>query len=336
MMKSAGIKWMALMLAVAWWLAAGAQPAAPQYDQADCWWSGANGNRANDVDVFYVLPTCVGAWQDSCGVTHFNADVHNPKHRRAWELSCQLAQQIFGQNANMYLPYYRQATFGTPSERAAEVRGTAAGDVLRAFDYYLEHYNGGRNFVLAGFSQGACMLVEIIKHMQPDVLRRMVVAYAVGGSVSANDLNHPNVRPARSATDSGVVVCFNTVADMGDATPGNVLFPDNVVCINPVSWTTSEQRAVLKSRSEPALPHDPRLPYGTSVTASNANRAVTVRIDTQKHVLVVDNIDPDPYMLPKMSDMFPRGCLHLQELFFYSKMLTANMQQRIGAFNKKD
>ena len=122
MMKSAGIKWMALMLAVAWWLAAGAQPAAPQYDQADCWWSGANGNRTNDVDVFYVLPTCVGAWQDSCGVTHFNADVHNAKHRRAWELSCQLAQQIFGMNTNLYLPYYRQATFGTPSERAAEVR----------------------------------------------------------------------------------------------------------------------------------------------------------------------------------------------------------------------
>ena len=56
-----------------------------------------------------------------------------------------------------------------------------------------------------------------------------------------------------------------------------------------------------------------------------------VRIDTKKQVLVVDNIDPDPYMLPKMSDMFPRGCLHLQELFFYGKMLSANMQQRIAA-----
>ena len=67
------------------------------------------------------------------------------------------------------------------------------------------------------------------------------------------------------------------------------------------------------------------------MVALDANRPVTVRIDTQKHVLVVDNIDPDPYMLPKMSDMFPRGCLHLQELFFYGKMLSANMQQRIEA-----
>lgn len=334
MRNSASIRLIFITLAVAWWLAAAAQPAAPQYEQTDCWWSGSNGNIGSDVDVFYVLPTCVGAWQDSCGVTHFNADAFGAKHRRAWELSCQLAKQIFGNGTNFYLPYYRQATFGTPAERAAEVRAMAADDVLRAFDYYLEHYNGGRQFVLAGFSQGACLLVEIIKHLNAETLKRMVVAYAVGGRVSASDLNHPNVRLASSATDRGVVVCFNTVADMGDATLGNVLFPDNVACINPASWVTSEQRAVLKSQSGATQAHDPHFPYGTAVVASDAKRPVTVRIDKSKQVLVVDNIDPDPYMLPKMSDMFPRGCLHLQELFFYGKMLTANMQQRIGAAPK--
>ena len=88
---------------------------------------------------------------------------------------------------------------------------------------------------------------------------------------------------------------------------------------------------MLKSQSEATQAHDPHFPYGTAVVAHDAKRPVTVRIDTKKQVLVVDNIDPDPYMLPKMSDMFPRGCLHLQELFFYGKMLSANMQQRIAA-----
>ena len=319
------------LLAWAWTMVAAAQPATPQYEQAECWWSGAEGNTGSHVDVFYVLPTCVGAWQDSCGVTHYNADAFSAKHRRAWELSCQLGKQIFGNGTNFYLPYYRQATFGTPAERADEVRAMAADDVLRAFNYYLEHYNGGRQFVLAGFSQGACLAVEIIKHLDAETLKRMVVAYAVGGRVSASDLKHPNVRLARGATDRGVVVCFNTVADMGDATLGNVLFPDNVACINPVNWVTSEQRAVLKSQSEATQAHDPHFPYGTAVVAHDAKRPVTVRIDKSKQVLVVDNIDPDPYMLPKMSDTFPRGCLHLQELFFYGKMLSANMQQRIEA-----
>ncbi|MGM9811865.1 MAG: DUF3089 domain-containing protein [Muribaculaceae bacterium] len=325
------LRMLPLAIALMLQLVAAAQPAAPQYEQAESWWSGADGCIGSGVDVFYVLPTCVGAWQDSCGVMQFNADVRNAKHRRAWELSCQLGKQIFGNGTNFYLPYYRQATFGTPAERAAEVHAIAAGDVLRAFDYYLEHYNGGRQFVLAGFSQGACLLVEIIKHLNAETIKRMVVAYAVGGSVSASDLKHPNVRLARGATDRGVVVCFNTVADMGDATLGNVLFPDNMACINPVSWVTSQQRAVLKSQSEATQAHDPHFPYGTAVVASDAKRPVTVRIDKSKQVLVVDNIDPDPYMLPKMSDMFPRGCLHLQELFFYGKMLSANMQQRIEA-----
>ncbi|MGM9803070.1 MAG: hypothetical protein ACI308_02725, partial [Muribaculaceae bacterium] len=49
-----------------------AQPVAPQYENPDCWWNGAEGFKGHDVDVFYVLPTCVGAWQDSCGVMQFN------------------------------------------------------------------------------------------------------------------------------------------------------------------------------------------------------------------------------------------------------------------------
>ncbi|MGM9804715.1 MAG: DUF3089 domain-containing protein, partial [Muribaculaceae bacterium] len=253
-----------------------------------------------------------------------------PKHLKAWSLSCQLAEQIFGNGVNFYLPYYRQATFGTPQNLASEVRATAADDVLRAFDYYMEHYNGGRPFVLAGFSQGACLLVEIIKHLDAATMKRMVVAYAVGGSVSAQDLKHSNVRLARGATDCGVLVCFNTVADMGDATLGNALFPDNVACINPVNWTTSGRKAVLKSASQPTMPHNPNFPYGTAVEPQDESHDVTVRVDKKRKVLVVDNVNPERYVLPKMSDLFPKGCLHLQELFFYGDMLSRNMHQRIG------
>ena len=53
-----------LAIALILQLVAAAQPATPQYEQAECWWSGSNGNTGSDVDVFYVLPTCVGAWQD--------------------------------------------------------------------------------------------------------------------------------------------------------------------------------------------------------------------------------------------------------------------------------
>lgn len=37
-------------------------------------------------------------------------------------------------------------------------------DIEHAFDYYLKHYNQGRPFILAGHSQGAKSVIELLKH----------------------------------------------------------------------------------------------------------------------------------------------------------------------------
>ena len=51
-------------------------------------------------------------------------------------------------------------------------------DISAAFDYYMDNYNEGRPFVLAGFSQGGKAVVELVKHAPAEVLERMVAAYA--------------------------------------------------------------------------------------------------------------------------------------------------------------
>ena len=55
---------------------------------------------------------------------------------------------------------------------------------------------------------------------------------------------------------------------------------------------------------------------------------VTVCVNKELKVLVVDGLDTPRYTLPSLKDMFPEGNLHLQELFFYAEHLRENVKLR--------
>ena len=283
-------------------------------------------------DVFYILPTCVFAWKDAEGVTHYNADPRNAAHRKAWQLSAELADTIFATQANLFLPYYRQGTFGTPDKATHDAAAsTARTDVVEAFNYYLNHLNAGRPFILAGFSQGAKMVVALLKSMDDDTYRRLIAAYVVGYGITAEDtvrgansLQH--IRLAQDSTSRGVTVCFNSVTTTQAINPS--LCGKNIACINPVSWTTSPAPATLLPAGGTPAQDDPRFPYGTAVVPSVQGGEVTVSVDQQHKVLVVKGLDTPRYCLPSLSSMFPEGNLHLQELFFYADHLRRNVLLR--------
>lgn len=288
---------------------------------------------ANQVDVFYLLPTCLSAWTGSDGTIHYNADPSQTAHCEAWRLSAELADTIFATRANLFLPYYRQVVFDAlEGEHATTAYDMATRDVLDSFDYYLAHYNGGRRFVLAGYSQGGQMVKALLKHMDDNTYRRLVAAYIVGFGVTAADTvtqsghQTSHIRLAQNATDTGVTVAFNSVTQADAICP--LLCRDNIACINPVSWTTSSTSAVLLKAGETPKTDDARFPYGTAVVAKDGSADVTVGIDATNHVLRVDNIDASRYFLPALQSFFPVGNLHLQELFFYGDHLRENVLLR--------
>ncbi|HAY05988.1 MAG TPA: DUF3089 domain-containing protein [Hyphomonas sp.] len=74
----------------------------------------------------------------------------------------------YGSACRLYAPIYRQATL--MSLRAAVSTGTATADaemrwadIVDSWKYYLEHENNGRGVVLVGHSQGAGMILELLK-----------------------------------------------------------------------------------------------------------------------------------------------------------------------------
>ena len=179
-------------------------------------------------------------------------------------------------------------------------------DVRAAFDYYLDNYNEGRPFVLAGFSQGGKAVVELVKHAPAEVLGRMVAAYAIGYRISDEEVEqYPQLHPATDSTGTGTIISYNSVASPEAACA--VLSPSDF-CINPVNWTTDAVPAAL-------------------------NDSVTVTVDTLNHLLIVDGLDPEAYFLPSLAPMFPLGNYHLQELTLYQELLRRNTALRIGNFD---
>ena len=303
-------------------------------------WFGRGATRPDRMDVFYLLPTCVSAWQDAGGDTRFNADPRQAGHREAWRLSALLADSLFAQGANLFVPYYRQAVFeALDGERAQEALALARADALGAFDYYMERLNQGRPFLLAGYSQGGKWVTEILKHMADTAYSRLVAAYVIGyGITPADTATQPghrlsHVRLAQDSTSAGVTVCFNSVTDPAALSP--LLCAGNIACVNPVSWTTGPEPATLLPAGAAAEADDPRFPYATAAAATGGDAAVTVRVDTARHALVVSGVDPARYALPALRWLLPEGNLHLQELFFYGKYLRRDTERRAASFREK-
>ena len=179
-------------------------PAPPDWSDAAAWYistpSGENtGNTAPPAaDIFYILPTCVWDWTTEDGQSCRYSDYTRTDHIEAFLPSVELAEDIFAQGQyGFYCPYYRQISLNVWMDGEAAVEELfplSMEDVSAAFDYYLDNYNEGRPFVLAGFSQGGKAVVELVKHLPVPAYERMVAAYAIGYRVS-DEGNTPSCAP---------------------------------------------------------------------------------------------------------------------------------------------
>jgi hypothetical protein len=161
----------------------------------------------------------------------------------------------FADSTNVFMPYYRQA--GMPVMKKAwketgnvfaAISGMPYDDITAALDYYFEHYNEGRPFIIAGHSQGSSIakyaLMNYFKD-HPEYYERMVAAYLIGYSVTKDDLAaYPYLKFATGESDTGVIISYNTEgpknSEQNVATA--VLLP-NAICINPLNWKLDDTYA---------------------------------------------------------------------------------------------
>jgi hypothetical protein len=213
----------------------------------------AQGTQA--VDVFFIHPTgflTSGSWtspMDKDSGTEENTHYMMANQASAFSGCC-----------NIYAPRYREANIfsyfvGTSADRD-EVLGFAYQDVKRAFEYYLQHYNQGKPFIIAGHSQGSHHARRLLKEVidSSDLHQRMVAAYMIGSVIIPvspswfDSLDH--ISPCEAADDLHCVVAWDTMPQGAPALER----PEPSLCTNPLSWRVNEELAAAPLNEGALLP----------------------------------------------------------------------------------
>lgn len=286
-------------------------PGAPDYADSTQWFIC---DRGTEADLFYIISTETSYHMIGTDTCHF-ADTKDDYLRGRMRHEMHAVDSFYSGHLNYFSPYYRQISLQSwaTEEMALSRLPLALSDCRRSWDYYIKNLNHGRPFILAGFSQGAYALMDIMKHMPDSIASRLVAAYVIGYKVTAEDTAACRyLRPAQGATDTGVTICFNSVRSPECEIP--VVSSGNLFCINPVNWRTDTVSC-------------PFVFYGRK-----KNDTLTARLDPESRLLLIDG-----YKIDKpMAIIGKPGNYHHLELKFFYPYIRKNMADRVAAFLRKE
>jgi hypothetical protein len=328
-------------------------PPAPNYAQSDTWaaWPG----RASDADavppgvtaqpladsekadVFFIHPT-----------TYLSDAAPNARYDEPGVIAVRIDHEVLRYQANafngccrIYAPRYRQAAIGAFFEKdgaqADAAFELAYGDVRRAFDYYVEHENHGRPFILAGHSQGSLHVMRLLQERlaHQALLKHLVVAYEPGYALPL-DIERLGIAVCRSATQTGCVIQWSSVKEGETPRKDMVrvwldgryqLVADRaLVCVNPLSWA-------LDGAAGPAL----NLGALPVVLAGTPLRATVPQLTGATCHGPVLWIAIPPGQRRGFSDaLTATGDYHVFEYNLFWSNVRANAQERVQAWHALD
>jgi hypothetical protein len=144
---------------------------------------------------------------------------------------------------------YRQVTRSALLTGGVTAINTAYDSLASAWQYYLQHVNTGRPFVLIGHSQGAAMLIRLIAEQidsNPSVRQRLVTAVLAGGNlqVPAGKTVGATFKNIPLCTSTSVADCAIAYSTFGSQPPNNSLFgrPGAGVSLLSLQLTTAGQQ----------------------------------------------------------------------------------------------
>jgi hypothetical protein len=210
------------------------------------------------ADCFYVYPTV------DVGMVPGNHDDFRDTTAMQEFVRTQAAR--FRSTCRLYAPLYRQVTIASyfePEPARSQHFGVAFADVLAAFRWYLAQAPPGRKIVLLGHSQGAEMVVRLLRAVFDDdeaMRARLLVAMPIGGDVDVpagqtvgGTFTHI---PMCTAPDQlGCVVAYRTyrAGHPAKSWDGPPPAGRTSVCVNPADVADNKRRhlasAVIPTRS---------------------------------------------------------------------------------------
>lgn len=292
-------------------------------------WMVRHDNGHHGVDVFYLYPT---AADPKCINPVSDVDLKMKGNSYG---NYERGPSCFDGIANIFAPYYRQIPFmqiakldGADALIEAVSKNETYADACAALDYFFDHYNNGKPYILASHSQGSCVMQNILsKYMtqHPERYERMICAYTIGMRYTAQYLEaNPHVKVAKGETDTGVVITWNTEG------PGATKFnlpaaDDSRSCINPLNWKTDDTYAGIEENKGSYDINTHEIIEGVADAQINLDRMVVVSTTLEEH-----GYQPVP-CLPQL-DLFGEASFHFDDWNLFHQNIKENAEKRIQSY----
>lgn len=280
--------------------------------------------------LFFVHPT---SYFDR---SHWNAPLADKAAQDQARLFLRGMASPLADNADVWAPQYRQATFGAMISAKPDARravDAAYADVAMAFDQFVASIPPEQPIVLAGHSQGALHLLRLMqrKIAGTPLQARIAAAYPIGWPISpAHDLPALGLPACTTAQEGGCLVSWASFAEPADPgmlldvyrrTPGLDGQPkgmDPILCINPLTGTPGGKAGITANLG--TLVPDDDLKGGNLVPG-----AVPARCGPDGLLLIGDPPQLGPFVLPGNN-------YHVYDIPLFWENLRADVGHRVKAW----
>lgn len=291
------------------------------------------------ADVFFVHPTGYAS-RDS-----WNAPWDGSKAAKETANMMRYCASVYNAACRVYAPRYRQCTVYAvlDNETSSGIKAIdlAYSDVERAFEHYIEFWNAGRPFILAGHSQGTFHLLRLLqeKVINRPFAGRMIASYLIGYPIPEET---PGIKLSRDAIDTGTVIGWNTYTENANHdffTKYAVIWLNGsyqkiagrpIIQTNPLSWKLHGGKISREKNlgSLPVLePDKSTLKLIPDVTGADASGSVL--IITKPEIVGFPGEGPDMPILN--ADL---GDYHMYDYALFYENLRKNVVERTKAFNE--
>ncbi|WP_340589420.1 DUF3089 domain-containing protein [Erythrobacter alti] len=282
--------------------------------------------------VFFVHPT---SYFDA---RQWNASLDDEESQNRARLMVRGLASAFNQASEIWVPRYRQATFGafiTELPEATQALDAAYADVEQAFDFFLDSIPADMPIVLAGHSQGGFHVTRLLQERVAgtELQSRVAMAYPVGWPISIeHDLPSLGLPACATPEQAGCIVSWASFAEPAEpgqflrryaAIPGNDGSPRGdspILCVNPITGLLGGE-APERDNLGTLIPNDD-LTSGELVPG-----AVPATCRDDGLLLIGNPPELGQYVLPGNN-------YHVYDIPLFWKNLQRDVVQRVGAWQQ--
>lgn len=282
--------------------------------------------------VFFIHPT---SYYDA---RQWNATLTDEDSQNRARLMVRGMASAFNRASEIWVPRYRQATFGafiTDMPEATQALDAAYRDIDQAFSFFLASIPEDMPIVLAGHSQGGFHVTRLLQERVSGtpLEARIAMAYPLGWPISIeHDLPALGLPACAAADQAGCIVSWASFAEPADpgqflrrysAIPGIDGEPRGespILCVNPLS-------GVLNDHAGMALNLGTLVPEDDLTNGELVAGAVPARCSANGLLLVGDPPDLGQYVLPGNN-------YHVYDIPLFWRNLQEDVVRRVGAWTE--